>query len=82
MTYNFVVKVKMAPNIFDPQAITIERSLKKMAYPIKKIEIGKSFALSIESDSEKNAVKIVTEIAERMLSNPVLEVFELEQTEK
>ncbi len=82
MKYDFTVKVSMAPRIFDPQAATLERSLKKMNYPIEKISMGKNFELSVEAPSEDEARAVAAEIAEKILSNPVLEIFELERAGK
>jgi|YelNatPaOPRAMG01_1025707.scaffolds.fasta_scaffold07721_11 phosphoribosylformylglycinamidine synthase len=81
MKFRFSIKVKMAPHIFDPQASTIEKSLKKMSYPVGDFAVGKVFDFSIEAPSEECARSIAKEIAEKVLSNPVLETFVLEREE-
>ena len=82
MKYDFVIHVKMAPNIFDPQATTIEKNLKKMSYPVEDLKVGKVFEFSVQADSEKSAFDIAEDMAKRVLSNPVLEVFEVERVKK
>lgn len=82
MKYKFIVHVKMAPGVFDPQASTIEKNLKKMSYPIEKLKVGKTFEFSLDAVSEEKALFIAKEIAEKVLSNPVLEKFTLERVEK
>ncbi len=82
MKYDFVIHVKMAPNIFDPQATTIEKNLKKMSYPVEDLKVGKVFEFSVQADSEKLAFDIAEDMAKKVLSNPVLEVFEVERVKK
>ncbi|MGB9834809.1 MAG: phosphoribosylformylglycinamidine synthase subunit PurS [bacterium] len=79
MKYNFLVKVKVAPQIYDPQAVTIEKSLRKLSYPVTEVRMGKIFEISIDALSEEKARSIAQEIAAKVLSNPVFEVYELEQ---
>ncbi|MDI6868794.1 MAG: phosphoribosylformylglycinamidine synthase subunit PurS [Coprothermobacterota bacterium] len=78
MRYDFQIKVKIATRIYDPQAVTIEKSLRKLSYPIMGLRIGKIFEISIDAPSEEKAKSIVEEIAAKVLSNPVFEVYELE----
>ncbi len=82
MKYDFVIHVKMAPNIFDPQATTIEKNLKKMSYPVEDLKVGKVFEFSVQADSEKSAFDIAEDMAKKVLSNPVLEVFKVERVKK
>jgi len=78
MRYNFLVKVKIAPRIYDPQAVTIEKSLKKLSYPVIEVRMGKIFEIGIDALSEEKARLLAQEIAAKVLSNPVFEVYELE----
>lgn len=78
MKFDFLVKVKMAPGIYDPQAVTIKKSLKKLSYPVAELKLGKIFEITLEADSEEKARSIAGEIAAKVLSNPVFEVYELE----
>ncbi len=82
MRYNFVVHVKMAPNIFDPQATTIEKNLKKMSYPVENLKLGKIFEFSVQAESKEIALNVAKGMATEVLSNPVLEVFNVECAEK
>jgi phosphoribosylformylglycinamidine synthase len=76
--FDFQVKVKIAPRIYDPQAVTIEKSLRKLSYPVSGLRTGKIFEVSIDAPSEEKARSIAEEIAAKVLSNPVFEVYELE----
>jgi len=82
LKYDFVIHVKFAPNIFDPQAITIEKNLKKMSYPVENLKAGKVFEFSVQAESKALAFDIAKDVAKNVLSNPVLEVFEVECVER
>ncbi len=76
----FRVHVRMAPGVFDPQAATVERILRKLSYPVEKLELGKTFEFTL-NEGEEDASKKANEIAKKILTNPVLEIFEVERVE-
>jgi phosphoribosylformylglycinamidine synthase len=79
MKANVIVKLKSA--VHDPQGETIGNALKQLEYGrVKGVRQGKFFELTLEADSEEDALRLAREIAERVLSNPVLEVFDVEVT--
>ena len=79
MKVNVVVHLKAA--VHDPQGETIFRALSQLAFDkVESVRQGKFFELTLDVDSKDEAHKIATEIAERVLSNPVLEVFHVEVT--
>lgn len=74
---NVIVKLKSA--VHDPQGETISRALDGLGYDkVASLRQGKFFELSLDADSKEQAEAMAREIAERVLSNPVLEVFEVE----
>ena len=73
------VVVQLKPEVHDPQGETICRSLHTLGYSgVKDVRQGKLFELSLELGSREQAEAAAREIARRVLSNPVLEVFEVE----
>lgn len=77
MKANVIVKLKSA--VHDPQGETISRALDGLGYEsVASLRQGKFFELTLDVDSKEEAEKMATEIAERVLSNPVLEVFRVE----
>ncbi len=77
MKANVVVKLKSA--VHDPQGETIRHALEQLELgQIESVRQGKFFELTVDASSKEEAEKIVTEIALRVLSNPVLEVFRVE----
>ena len=77
MKANVIVRLKEA--VHDPQGETIGNVLKQLDYRnVSSVRQGKFFELSLEAPSKEEALRLAREIAARVLSNPVLEVFEVE----
>ena len=74
---NVIVKLKSA--VHDPQGETISRALDGMGYAnVGSVRQGKFFELTLDVSSKEEAETLARELAEKVLSNPVLEVFDVE----
>jgi phosphoribosylformylglycinamidine synthase len=74
MTYSVFVEVSLRPGIADPQGATIERALPALGFSgVSNVRSGKAFWLSVEAESEDEATRTASALAERLLSNPVIE---------
>ena len=77
MKANVIVKLKSA--VHDPQGETIRRALEQLELGhVESVRQGKFFELTVDASSKEEAEKIARDIALRVLSNPVLEVFQVE----
>jgi phosphoribosylformylglycinamidine synthase len=77
MKVNVIVRLKEA--VHDPQGETISGVLKQMGYAkVAGVRQGKFFEIALEAGSREEGERLAKEIASRVLSNPVLEVFEVE----
>ena len=77
MKANVIVKLKSA--VHDPQGETIRRALEQLERgQVESVRQGKFFELTVDASSKEEAEKIARDIALRVLSNPVLEVFQVE----
>ncbi len=77
MKANVIVRLKS--QVLDPQGETIRAALDTLGYRnVKEVRQGKHFELSLETTSRQEAESQAREIAERVLSNPVLETFDVE----
>lgn len=77
MKANVIVRLKS--QVLDPQGETIRAALDTLGYSnVKEVRQGKHFELSLEAESHQEAESQAREIAERVLSNPVLETFDVE----
>ena len=73
------VFVNLKPGVHDPQGETIRRALQTLGYQgIAEVRQGKFFELSVAAASRAEAEATLGEIAERVLSNPVIESFRIE----
>jgi phosphoribosylformylglycinamidine synthase PurS subunit len=76
MKYHCRLEVDLRPGLLDPQGKAVEGSLPAMGWTnVSNVRIGKSISLELEAPDEKAAVAQVHEMAERLLSNPVIERF-------
>ncbi len=73
------IEVFLKPEVLDPQGETIKRALHTLGYDtIREVRQGKVFYIELD---EKDAGKVIEEIARKVLANPVIEDFRWE-TEK
>ena len=78
MRYAFEVLVRLKPGLLDPQGKVVEGSLPAMGWTnVSGVRVGKHVELSIEASSEAAARVQVEEMAHRLLSNPVIEDFQI-----
>jgi phosphoribosylformylglycinamidine synthase subunit PurS len=74
VNYSVVVEVTLRAGIADPEGATIERALPALGFSgVSDVKAGKYFRLSIEAPSEAEALGRASALAERLLSNPVIE---------
>ena len=72
------VLVRPREGILDPQGETIRRSLAGLGYPAAGVRAGKVFDLEVEAADADAARAVAGEIAERVLSNPLIESYQIE----
>lgn len=71
-----IIDVMLRDGILDPQGKTVEENLPSMGFAgVSGVRIGKHIELEIEADSRAAAEEQVSEMARRLLSNPVIEDF-------
>jgi phosphoribosylformylglycinamidine synthase len=76
------VKVMLRPAILDVQGKTVENSLHSLGYGnAGHVRIGKHITLEIDAATMQEAERIAREVSERVLSNPVMEDFEVTVSE-
>ena len=76
----YLAKVDVMPKdgISDPQGQTIERALPALGLKgISSVRVGKSISFQIDATDEDDARRRVSEVCARLLSNPVIESFDV-----
>jgi len=70
------VFVSFKDSVLDPQGQTVKNALHTLGYDfIKDVRQGKIFELEIQDMSREEAEKIIPEISDRVLANPIIEKF-------
>jgi phosphoribosylformylglycinamidine synthase subunit PurS len=83
MTFVFEVLVTLKPGLSDPQGKAVEGSLPALGWTnVRDVHVGKHIRLSVDASDEVAARAQVHEMAERLLSNPVIESYRILETEE
>ncbi|MBA3949361.1 MAG: phosphoribosylformylglycinamidine synthase subunit PurS [Acidobacteria bacterium] len=73
------VFVTLKPSVFDPQGRTIVQALHSMGYGgVSDVRQGKYFELDVDAADAVAATKVVSEVADKLLANPVIESYRIE----
>jgi phosphoribosylformylglycinamidine synthase subunit PurS len=79
----FEVVVSLKPGLSDPQGKAVEGSLPAMGWTnVEGVRVGKVVELTVEAEDEAAARAQVEAMAERLLSNPVIEDYRILETEE
>ncbi len=79
MTYNVQIKVMPLKDLLDPQGKAVLGGLKNLGLTqIADVRIGKHITLQIDAATEDAARAIADEAAKKVLSNAVMEFYEIE----
>ncbi len=73
------VFVTLKPSILDPQGKTITGALQSLGYDdVKDVRQGKYFELDIVAETAEKAQALASEVADKLLANPVIESYRVE----
>ena len=76
------VYVTLKRSILDPQGKTIGNALASLGYAgVQDVRQGKYFELELATASADEARALATEVADRLLANPVIESYRVEVVE-
>jgi len=78
--FRFAVNVTPKPGILDPQGRAVEQSLPHLGLAgISAVRVGRRIELTVEAADGAAARSLVERLAGELLSNPLIEAFEVEQ---
>ncbi len=82
MRFRCLVDVRLKEGLLDPQGKAIEGALPAMGWSnVSNVRVGKLVTMDVEAPDQDSAITLVHEMAERLLSNPVIEVFAVRSVE-
>ncbi len=74
MRFTVAVEVQLRPGIADPQGATIERALPALGFEgVHGVRVGKSIRFEVDAADDTAAARLVDDLCERFLTNPVIE---------
>ena len=72
--FEALVEVQLRAGIADPQGATIENALPALGFSgVSAVRAGKAFRLRVNAPDRDEAHRVCTELAGRLLANPVIE---------
>ena len=73
------VLVSFKDSVLDPQGQTVKNALHTLGYgAIKDVRQGKVFEIDMEDLEEQEIQRIIPEISDKVLANPIIEKFSWE----
>lgn len=77
-----IVTVMLKKGIFDPQGRAVHNGLESIGFEgVKQVRVGKQLEIDLNLTDRAEAKKMVDEMCDKMLANPVVESFSYEITE-
>lgn len=78
MTYTVQIKVMPHKELLDPQGKAVMGGLENLGLSgVEDVRVGKNITLQLNADSPEKAREIAEEASRKLLSNPVMEYFEV-----
>jgi len=79
MEIRFAVNVRPKPGILDPQGRAVEGSLDHLGIAgVSAVRVGRRVELTVTAPSEAEARSVVERLASELLSNPLIEAWDVE----
>ena len=73
------IRVTPKPGVNDPQGLAVRGGLHQLGFAgVESVRVGKYLVLHLDTDDKEEAQRQVTEMCERLLSNPLIEDYSLE----
>lgn len=75
-----ICRVRLREGVLDPQGVTIRKALQQLGYEdVLDVRSGKEFELVFRNGVDRDVVAVSEEICRKLLANPVIEDFEVEE---
>ena len=77
-----IVFVTLKPDVLDPQGKAIQRAADSLGYgALRQVRQGKLFEVELDATDRAAAERLLGELAQKLLSNPVIEDYRIERIE-
>jgi phosphoribosylformylglycinamidine synthase PurS subunit len=75
----FLVHVMPRKEALDPQGRAVQGALTKMGYDVSDCRVGKAIVVDVGGVDKQKGMGLVKEMAEKLLSNPLIETYEVNE---
>lgn len=76
--HNLEVRVKPRAGLLDPQGAAIHHALDSLGFEgVSEVRVGKVIDITVEADSQPEAIELAREMCRKLLANPVTEDFQV-----
>ena len=73
-----VVHVTLKPEVLDPQGKAIQRASASLGYEaVRAVRQGKVFEIELDASDEGGARRLLEELCQKLLANPVIEDYRI-----
>ena len=77
-----IVTVTLKPDVLDPQGEAIRKACLSLGHGgVSGVRQGKRFEIELDAADEGAARRLVEELADKLLANPVIEDYRIERIE-
>ena len=73
--FNVRVEVWLKSDLVDAEGKMVEEALRDLEYLVNSVRVGKVYTFKLESESLELAKRTVVSICERLLANPVKDIY-------
>jgi phosphoribosylformylglycinamidine synthase len=78
-----LVHVTLKSDVLDPQGKAIQHACESLGYAgVSEVRQGKLFEVSLEAKDEAAARRLLSELSDKLLANPVIEDYEIVEVGK
>ncbi len=71
-----LIHVTVKAEVLDPQGKAVQRACQSLGYAgISDVRQGKLFEIELDADSEESARRLLEELSQKLLANPVIEDY-------
>ena len=72
------VLVRPKPGILDPQGQAVESSLRHLGFEVGEARVGRLVDVDVPTDDRSEALAQIQRMCEQLLTNPLIESYEIE----
>ena len=77
-----LIHVTLKQDVLDPQGKAIRNACVSLGYEaVENVRQGKLFEVELQADDEARARKLLEELCEKLIANPVIEDYEIVRVE-